>query len=68
MILVNKNHHALRGGRVAGGAVARALAEAGAKVFLTARRLQNARKSPMRFVLPEDRPRRTKWTRWMSRP
>jgi 3-oxoacyl-[acyl-carrier protein] reductase len=44
MILEQKNAVLYGVGESLGGAVARALAEAGAKVFLTARRLANARK------------------------
>jgi 3-oxoacyl-[acyl-carrier protein] reductase len=43
MILQNKNAVLYGVGVSLGGAVAKALAEAGAKVFLTSRRLQNAR-------------------------
>jgi 3-oxoacyl-[acyl-carrier protein] reductase len=44
MILTNKNAVLYGVGESLGGAIAKALAEAGARVFLTARRLQNARK------------------------
>jgi 3-oxoacyl-[acyl-carrier protein] reductase len=44
MTLENKNAVLYGVGESLGGAVARTLAEAGAKVFLTARRLENARK------------------------
>lgn len=44
MILQNKNAVFYGVGESLGGAVARAFAEAGAKVFLTARRLANAQR------------------------
>ena len=68
MILKDKNAVLYGVSESLGGAMALALSEAGAKVFLTAHRLENAEKSPMTFGQPEDGPRPTKWTRLMSRP
>jgi 3-oxoacyl-[acyl-carrier protein] reductase len=68
MILNDKNAVLYGVSESLSGAVAQALAEAGAKVFLTARRLENARKVADQIRAAGGQAEETKWTHWMSGP
>ena len=68
MTLKNKVAVIYGAGGAIGGAVARAFAREGAKLFLTGRLGRRSKRSPRKSFPPAGPPRRRRSTLWTSRP